>query len=128
MNLLINGQTHTLDVEPEMPLLWVLRDMLGLTGRRWTGAGARPRAGTTSAGFFSAASAGTSPRERISNSPSGSTGMINFDPQFGQRPFWPMCASVTSIEVEQMGQLISMGGLNLPVGRDAPQPMVSPCW
>ena len=28
----INGQRHELDIEPETPLLWVLRDELGLTG------------------------------------------------------------------------------------------------
>lgn len=25
--LTINGQTHALDVEPDMPLLWALRDV-----------------------------------------------------------------------------------------------------
>jgi aerobic-type carbon monoxide dehydrogenase small subunit (CoxS/CutS family) len=33
VKLMVNGQAHELDVEPEMPLLWVLRDVLGLTGR-----------------------------------------------------------------------------------------------
>lgn len=28
----LNGKAHYLDVEPEMPLLWVLRDVLNLTG------------------------------------------------------------------------------------------------
>jgi isoquinoline 1-oxidoreductase alpha subunit len=28
----VNGQTHQVDVEPETPLLWVLRDTIGLTG------------------------------------------------------------------------------------------------
>jgi isoquinoline 1-oxidoreductase alpha subunit len=37
----VNGVTHTLDVEPEMPLLWVLRDEIGLTGTKFgCGAGA----------------------------------------------------------------------------------------
>jgi isoquinoline 1-oxidoreductase subunit alpha len=31
----INGQRHELDVEPETPLLWVLRDELGLTGTKY---------------------------------------------------------------------------------------------
>ena len=31
----INGQGHELDVDPEMPLLWVLRDVLGLTGTKY---------------------------------------------------------------------------------------------
>ncbi len=35
MTLTINGQTHTVSVEPEMPLLWVLRDVLGLTGTKF---------------------------------------------------------------------------------------------
>jgi isoquinoline 1-oxidoreductase subunit alpha len=31
----VNGVTRRLDVEPEMPLLWVLRDELGLTGTKF---------------------------------------------------------------------------------------------
>ena len=31
----INGQRHELDIEPETPLLWVLRDELGLTGTKF---------------------------------------------------------------------------------------------
>ena len=30
--LIVNGQRTELDVDPEMPLLWVLRDLLGLIG------------------------------------------------------------------------------------------------
>ena len=33
--LKINGTQYTLDVEPEMPLLWALRDELGLTGTKF---------------------------------------------------------------------------------------------
>ena len=33
--LTVNGQTRTVDVEPDTPLLWVLRDTLGLTGTRF---------------------------------------------------------------------------------------------
>ena len=33
--LTINGQTHDVDVPPEMPLLWVLRDVVGLTGTKF---------------------------------------------------------------------------------------------
>jgi aerobic-type carbon monoxide dehydrogenase small subunit (CoxS/CutS family) len=33
--LKINGKTFDLDVEPDMPLLWVLRDELGLTGTKY---------------------------------------------------------------------------------------------
>ena len=35
MRLLVNGRTHEVDVEPEMPLLWVLRDELGITGPKY---------------------------------------------------------------------------------------------
>ena len=28
----VNGTERQLDVDPEMPLLWALRDVLGLTG------------------------------------------------------------------------------------------------
>ncbi|WP_146650884.1 (2Fe-2S)-binding protein [Labilithrix luteola] len=31
----VNGVDHDLDVDPEMPLLWVLRDVLGLTGTKY---------------------------------------------------------------------------------------------
>ena len=31
----INGEARQLDVDPEMPLLWVLRDVLGLTGTKY---------------------------------------------------------------------------------------------
>ena len=31
----VNGRSHRLDVEPETPLLWVLRDTLGLTGTKY---------------------------------------------------------------------------------------------
>src|ERR1041384_743424 len=31
----INGRTVSADVEPETPLLWVLRDTLGLTGTKF---------------------------------------------------------------------------------------------
>tara|TARA_R110000868_G_scaffold141079_8_gene357189 strand:+ start:1188 stop:1634 length:447 start_codon:yes stop_codon:yes gene_type:complete len=33
--LVVNGTEHTVDVEGEMPLLWVLRDELGLTGTKY---------------------------------------------------------------------------------------------
>src|SRR5262249_33800439 len=31
----VNGKTHALDVEPDAPLLWVLRESLGLTGTKF---------------------------------------------------------------------------------------------
>ena len=33
--LTINGKRHTVDVEPDTPLLWVLRDAVGLTGTKF---------------------------------------------------------------------------------------------
>jgi len=33
--LVINGKSRDVDVEPETPLLWVLRDSLGLTGTKY---------------------------------------------------------------------------------------------
>jgi isoquinoline 1-oxidoreductase alpha subunit len=35
MQLSINGKVRTIDVSPEMPLLWVLRDVVGLTGTKF---------------------------------------------------------------------------------------------
>jgi isoquinoline 1-oxidoreductase alpha subunit len=34
-SLLVNGQTYQADVPPDMPLLWVLRDVLGMTGTKF---------------------------------------------------------------------------------------------
>ena len=31
----VNGRSHTVDVEPETPLLWVIRDSLNLTGTKY---------------------------------------------------------------------------------------------
>jgi isoquinoline 1-oxidoreductase subunit alpha len=40
ITLLVNGAEHTVDVPPAMPLLWVLRDVLNLTGTKFScGAG-----------------------------------------------------------------------------------------
>ena len=35
ITLTVNGQAHSLDIEPDTPLLWVLRDTLGLTGTKF---------------------------------------------------------------------------------------------
>lgn len=35
INLTVNGESLSLDVDPEMPLLWALRDVLGLTGTKY---------------------------------------------------------------------------------------------
>jgi isoquinoline 1-oxidoreductase alpha subunit len=35
VSLRINGDTHQFDVPPDMPLLWVLRDVVGLTGTKF---------------------------------------------------------------------------------------------
>ena len=35
ISLRINGQVHELDVDPEMPLLWAIRDVVGLTGTKY---------------------------------------------------------------------------------------------
>ena len=34
-NFTVNGQRQSVDVPPQMPLLWVLRDTLGLTGTKF---------------------------------------------------------------------------------------------
>ena len=34
-SLLINGRQHRIDADPDMPLLWVLRDRLQLTGTKY---------------------------------------------------------------------------------------------
>ncbi|HEU4986024.1 MAG TPA: (2Fe-2S)-binding protein [Rhizobiaceae bacterium] len=31
----LNGEARTLDVDPEMPLLWAIRDVIGLTGTKF---------------------------------------------------------------------------------------------
>jgi len=35
IKLSVNGRDTTVDVDPDMPLLWVLRDTLGLTGTKF---------------------------------------------------------------------------------------------
>ena len=35
-DLQINGQAYTVEAEAQMPLLWVLRDLLGLTGTKFS--------------------------------------------------------------------------------------------
>ena len=35
LTLNVNGAAHEVDVEPETPLLWVLRDAIGLTGTKY---------------------------------------------------------------------------------------------
>ena len=35
ITLQINGKPHTVDAPKDMPLLWVLRDLLGLTGTKY---------------------------------------------------------------------------------------------
>jgi isoquinoline 1-oxidoreductase alpha subunit len=35
MDLKVNGVQHSFDGEPDMPLLWYLRDVLGLTGTKF---------------------------------------------------------------------------------------------
>ena len=35
ISLTINGKAYSLDIEPETPLLWVLRDEIGLTGTKY---------------------------------------------------------------------------------------------
>jgi isoquinoline 1-oxidoreductase subunit alpha len=34
-DLTVNGRTHRVDVDPATPLLWVLRDTIGLTGTKY---------------------------------------------------------------------------------------------
>jgi isoquinoline 1-oxidoreductase subunit alpha len=33
--LVINGQSHTIEVDPDTPLLWVIREQIGLTGTKY---------------------------------------------------------------------------------------------
>jgi isoquinoline 1-oxidoreductase alpha subunit len=35
ITLTINGRSHEVDVPPEMPLLWVVRDVIGMTGTKF---------------------------------------------------------------------------------------------
>jgi isoquinoline 1-oxidoreductase alpha subunit len=35
MRLIVNGVTHDVDAPADMPLLWVLRDLLGMTGTKY---------------------------------------------------------------------------------------------
>jgi len=35
IKITVNGQTHSLDIEPDTPLLWTIRETLGLTGTKF---------------------------------------------------------------------------------------------
>ena len=35
ITMIVNGKEQALDVEPDMPLLWALRETLGLTGTKF---------------------------------------------------------------------------------------------
>ena len=35
ITLQVNGKKHKIDVEPDMPLLWAIRDIIGLTGTKY---------------------------------------------------------------------------------------------
>lgn len=35
ITITVNGQTHSLDIEPDTPLLWTIRETLGLTGTKF---------------------------------------------------------------------------------------------
>lgn len=35
ITITVNGQAHAIDIEPDTPLLWALRDVLGLTGTKF---------------------------------------------------------------------------------------------
>ena len=35
MKLDINGQVHEVDIDPDMPLLWAIRDVIGMTGTKF---------------------------------------------------------------------------------------------
>jgi aerobic-type carbon monoxide dehydrogenase small subunit (CoxS/CutS family) len=36
LRIVVNGQEHTIDGDPDTPLLWALRDTLGLTGTKYS--------------------------------------------------------------------------------------------
>ena len=35
VTLKINGKSHTVEASPDMPLLWALRDLLGMNGTKF---------------------------------------------------------------------------------------------
>jgi isoquinoline 1-oxidoreductase alpha subunit len=35
VHLFVNGKLHDIDVDPSTPLLWVLREQIGLTGTKY---------------------------------------------------------------------------------------------
>ena len=35
-DLVVNGNRHTVDADPQTPLLWVIRDQIGLTGTKFS--------------------------------------------------------------------------------------------
>jgi len=35
ISITVNGESHSLDVDPDMPLLWAVRDIIGITGSKF---------------------------------------------------------------------------------------------
>jgi isoquinoline 1-oxidoreductase alpha subunit len=35
IEITVNGESHSLDIDPSMPLLWAIRDIVGLTGTKY---------------------------------------------------------------------------------------------
>src|SRR2546425_158638 len=71
MRLTINGKSHEVDVDPTTPLLWVIREQVGLTGTKYgCGVAAFPRptpkpgAAATAAATTTSARGGTFGRVR----------------------------------------------------------------
>jgi hypothetical protein len=56
-DLTVNGTRHTIDADPTTPLLWVIREHLGLTGTKFTcGIGPKFHPHSKMAWFWSAIS------------------------------------------------------------------------
>ena len=36
IKIIVNGNEHEMDIDPKMPLLWALRDSLGITGTKYS--------------------------------------------------------------------------------------------
>ncbi len=62
IKLSVNGKTHEIDVDPDMPLLWVVRDILGLTGTKYGCGESVCASGTRS---YSGSSAGLSANGQV---------------------------------------------------------------
>ncbi len=116
VSLQINGRKETFDAPGDMPLLWVLRDVLGLTGTKfgcaachdWTGAGAlTPFAALTGAAAVNDPSAVNVVQIVLNGMRRSALGTTAFMPAFGDAYSDSEIAAVANYVTARFGSVPS---------------------